>query len=223
MGCEHGVCGDVAVLSAIGVSPEGERHVLGASVALSEAQVHWRDFLEGLTARGLTGVIFIASDDHPGLKAARRAVLPAARWQRCQFHLAQNAIQHAPNLAWRKSIGLRLREIWNAPDLPRAQEALGRLVADAAQKAPKLAFWLEHNIPEGLTVFTLPPAHWTRLRTSNPIERALQQEIKRRTCKVRVFPNDASLERLVTAILVEIDEKWRSSQVPYLTWTNTEG
>ena len=97
-----------------------------------------------------------------------------------------------------------------------------RLVADTAKKAPKLALWLEHNIPEGLTVFQLPPAHWTRLRTSNPIERALQQEIKRRTRKVRVFPNHASLERLVSAILVEIDEKWSTAQVPYLTPANTE-
>jgi transposase-like protein len=219
---EHGVSDDCAVLTAIGVGDDGKRRVLGVSVALSEAEVHWRAFLESLVARGLQGVELVTSDDHAGLKAARKAVLPGARWQRCQFHLAQNAVQHAPNLAVKAAIGRELRTVWNAPSLDAAEAELKRLLAAYRPTAPKLAAWMETAVPEGLAVFKLPAEHQRRMRTSNPIERAIQQEIKRRTRKIRVFPNEASLERLVTAVLVEIDEKWTVSQQPYLTWKNTD-
>ncbi|MDP6874622.1 MAG: transposase, partial [Alphaproteobacteria bacterium] len=175
-------------------------------------------FLESLLERGMRGVQFVVSDDHAGLRAARQAVLTAAPWQRCQFHLAQNAIHHAPNMAIRKRIGVELRQIWNAPNLVAAEESLRQLVAGYRDKAPNLAQWLEDNIPEGLAVFILPEHHRRRLRTSNPIERAIQQEIKRRTFKVRVFPNEASLERLVSAVLVEIDDKWATADKVYINW-----
>jgi putative transposase len=217
---EHGVADDCAVLTAIGIDPAGKRRVLGVSVAFSEAEVHWRAFLESLVARGLQGVEFITSDDHPGLKAARQAVLPGARWQRCQFHLAQNAIHHAPNQAIRKVIGEELRAVWDAPSLASAQEELKRLAGKYRALAPKLAAWLEDNVPEGLAVFKLPREHWRPMRTSNPIERSIQQELKRRTRKIRVFPNEASLVRLVSAILVEIDEQWAASQKPYVNFNN---
>jgi putative transposase len=200
---EHGVADDCAVLTAIGVDTFGRRRVLGVSIKISEAEVHWRAFLESLVARGLQGVEFITSDDHAGLKAARKAVLPGARWQRCQFHLAQNAIHHAPNLAIRKVIGEELRQVWNAKALDVAEAELKALIVRYRKDAPKLAGWLETAVPEGLAVFKLPREHRRRMRTSNPIERSIQQELKRRTQKIRVFPNEASLERLVTAILVE--------------------
>ena len=219
---EHGVADDCAVLTAIGVDEMGRRRVLGVSIKVSEAEVHWRAFLESLVARGLQGVEFITSDDHAGLKAARRAVLPGARWQRCQFHLAQNAIHHAPNLGVRKIIGRELREVWNASTLEAAEAALKVLVVRYRKDAPKLAGWLESAVPEGLAVFKLPEAHRRRLRTSNPIERSIQQELKRRTQKIRVFPNEASLERLATAILVEIDEQWAVSDQPYVNWKNAD-
>jgi transposase-like protein len=215
---EGGVVRDAAVLSAIGIGPDQRRRVLGVSCAISEAEVHWRAFLESLVKRGLRGVTYIVSDDHAGLGAARKAVLGGATWQRCQFHLAQNAIHHAPNLAIRKAIGRELRRVWNAGDSASAEVELGRLLEAYREGAPKLAAWLEKNIPEGLAVFSLPERHQKRLRTSNPMERAIQQEIKRRTVKVRVFPNEASLERLVTAILVEIDDKWQTADKPYITW-----
>ncbi len=215
---EGGVVRDAAVLSAIGIGPDERRRVLGVSCALSEAEVHWRAFLESLVARGMRGVSYIVSDDHPGLGAARKAVLGGATWQRCQFHLAQNALHHAPNLVIKKTIGKELRRIWNAPDIKVAEAELGQLVAAYRDTAPKLANWLETAIPEGLAVFALPERHHKRLRTSNPMERSIQQEIKRRTVKVRVFPNEASLERLVTAILVEIDEKWATNDKPYISW-----
>jgi putative transposase len=213
-----GVVRDVAVLSAIGIGLDERRRVLGVSVALSEAEVHWRAFLESLQARGMRGVEYVVSDDHVGLHAARRAVLGGAKWQRCQFHLAQNAIHHAPNIAIRKHIGSELRAVWNANTLAAAETALADLVSSYRQAAPKLAEWLEHNVPEGLTVFTLPEHHRRRMRTSNPMERAVQQELKRRTQKVRVFPNEASLTRLVSAVLVEIDDKWAADTKAYIKW-----
>ena len=207
-----------AAARAAGDRPDQRRRVLGVSCALSEAEVHWRAFLESLLKRGMQGVRFVVSDDHAGLRAARQAVLTAAPWQRRQFHLAQNAIHHAPSLAIRKRIGGELRQVWNAPNLPVAEENLRQLVVSYRDKAAKLAQWLEDNVPEGLAVFTLPEHHRRRLRTSNPMERAIQQEIKRRTIKVRVFPNEASLERLVSAILVEIDDKWATADKAYIKW-----
>lgn len=227
-----GVVRDVAVLSAIGIGPDERRRILGVSVALSEAEVHWRGFLESLVARGLRGVTYVVSDDHAGLRAARRAVLGGATWQRCRssgkrspgpfpdppHHLARNAIHHAPNAEIRKRIGRQLKAIWAADDLAKAETALADLVAGYRETAPKLASWLEENVPEGLAVFTLPEHHRKRLRTSNPIERSVQQELKRRTVKIRVFPSEDALLRLASAVLVEIDEKWASDSKAYIKW-----
>ena len=215
---EGGVVRDVAIFAAIGVDADGARRVLGVSADPSEAEIHWRTFLDSLVARGLRGVATITSDDHAGLGAARKAVFPGALWQRCQFHLAQNAIHHAPNNAIRKRIGAELRRVWNAANLQAAEEELKHLVELYRPTAARLATWLERNVPEGLTVFALPEHTRRRLRTANPIERAIQQELKRRTAKVRVFPNRDALLRLVTAVLVEIDEDWDASSRTYLNW-----
>jgi transposase-like protein len=217
-----GIVRDAAVLTAVGVDPDGRRRLLGVSCALSEAEVHWRGFLDGLVARGLRGVVYVVSDDHAGLRAARRAVLPGATWQRCQFHLAQNAIHHAPTLAIRKRIGAELRRIWTAATPHDAEAALERLVAAYAEAAPDLAAWLEANVPEGLAAFSLPEGHRRRLRTANPIERAVQQEIKRRTAKVRVFPSRDALLRLVSAVLAEIDDEWLATDRRYITWDDRD-
>ena len=152
------------------------------------------------------------------MRAARRAVLGAATWQRCQFHLAANAIHHAPNTVIRGRIGTELPDVWNANSLLKAQAALDELVANYRDIAPALATWLENSVPEGLAVFALPEHHRRRLRTSNPIERAVQQELKRRIVKVRVFPNDQALLRLVPAVLVKIDETWACDNNAYIKW-----
>ena len=217
---DGGVVRDAAILSAIGIGADSRRRLLGVSAALSEAEVHWRDFLASLVDRGMHGVEFIVSDDHFGLRAARKAVLPGAKWQRCQFHLAQNAIHHAPNQEISKRIGGELRAVWNAHDLDGARTELDRLAGFYGKTAPKLAAWLQNSIPEGLTVFAIPAHHRRRMRTSNPIERAVQQEIKRRTAKIRVFPNEDALLRLVTAVLVEIDEEWATTDRAYIVMGN---
>ena len=181
-----GVVREAAVLSAIGIGPDERRRVLGVSIALSEAEVHWRAFLESLQARGMRGVEYVVSDDHAGLRAARRAVLGGATWQRCQFHLARNAIHHAPSLAIRKRIGSELREVWNAGSLAKAETALAELVA-GYRDAARLAAWLETNVPEGLAVFSLPEHHRRRLRPQPHGARGSAGD-QRRTVKVRVFP-----------------------------------
>ena len=213
-----GVVIDVALLTAIGITPDGKRRVLGTSVALSEAEVHWRDLLDSLVQRGMRGVTYIASDDHAGLGAARKAILPGVPWQRCQFHLAQNAIHHCPTQALRAEIGDWLRPIFNAKDRAAADQLLNDAVEHFTPNAPNLARWLEDNVPESLTVFTLPGEHRKKMRTTNGIERPIQQELKRRTRNVRVFPNTESLLRLASAILVEIDDEWSTATKRYITW-----
>lgn len=200
---------DCAVLVAVGVLPDGKRTVLGVSVSLSEAEVHWRKFLAKLVERGLHGVEMITSDAHEGLKAARQAVFPGVPWQRCQFHLQQNAAAYVPKVEMRIAVAADLRGVFNAPDRAEAERLLKLMLDKYRQSAPRLAEWLEENVPEGLTVFTRPAAHRRRLRTTNLIER-LNKEIHRRTRVATLFPNEASLLRLVSAVLVEVDQEWQT-------------
>jgi transposase-like protein len=209
-----------AVLLAVGVNPKGKREILGLSVSLSEAETHWRDFLASLQDRGLHGVRHVTSDDHAGLKAALRARLPGVPWQRCQFHLQQNAMQYVPKVAMRKEVAADLRDVFDASDRPEADRRLARIVAKYRKTAPKLAEWIETNVPEGLTVLILPPGHRKRMRTTNMLEN-LNKQIKRRTRVATLFPNEASLLRLVAAILVEITEDWETGKV-YLDMTLTQ-
>ena len=200
-----------AVLVAIGITPEGKRSVIGTSVSLSEAEVHWRDFLASLQNRGLHGVQLIVSDNHKGLKAAREARFSGVPWQRCQFHLQQNAMQYVPRIAMRKDVAADLRAVFDAPDRNEAQRQLDIAVKKYAKSAPKLSAWIEANIPEGLAVFKLPATHRRRLRTTNMLER-VNKEIKRRTRVATLFPNEASLLRLTSAVLVEITEEWETGK-----------
>lgn len=215
-----GVLVDCATLIAMGIGPDGKRTILGVSVALSEAEAHWRAFLTSLVERGLHAVKFIVSDAHPGLAAARRAVFPSVPWQRCQFHLQQNAQAHVPRLDLRSVVAADIRSIFNCSDLQSAQARLKERVAFYSKSAPKLAAWMEQNLPEGFTVYALPEPHRRRLRTSNAIER-VNQELKRRTRVASLFPNEASLLRLVTALLCEISNEWATSKI-YLNMNLTD-
>src|SRR4051794_611215 len=204
-----------AVLVAIGIDPEGKRSILGTAVSLSEAEVHWRDFLAGLQARGLHGVKLVVSDAHAGLKPALDARLSGVPWQRCQSHLMKNALAFLPKPSLRPQAVAALRAAFDAPDRPEAERQLDLAVKKFRSSAPKLAAWLEANVPEGLTVFALPSGHRRRLRTSNMLER-LNEEIKRRTRVAGLFPNEASALRLVSAVLMEISEEWETNR-KYLT------
>ena len=209
---EDGRLVDCAVLVAIGVTKDGRRRVLGVSVAVSEAEIHWRTFLDSLIKRGLKGVTLITSDDHAGLKAARRATLPSVPWQRCHFHLQQNAQSYVSNIDKRKSVAARIRSIFNAPDKAEAQRLLDQAIAIWAKESPKLAEWAEENIQEGFAVFDFPAPHRARLRTTNGLER-INRELKRRTRVASIFPNAASRLRLVSALLMEVDEDWLTGKI----------
>jgi transposase-like protein len=208
---------DAAVLIACGVGADGKRDVLGCSISLSEAEVHWRAFLSNLKDRGLHGMELIVSDAHEGLRAARKAVFGSIPWQRCQFHLQQNAGQYVPSMAMRAPVAADIRAIFTAPDLEEAEHLLEKLLKKYAKTAPKLVAWAEENLPEGFTVFSFPPSHRRRLRTTNLLER-LNEEIRRRTRVARLFPNEASCLRLVTAIVMEVAEDWQTADKRYLTF-----
>jgi transposase-like protein len=208
---EAGCVRDCALLTAIGIDEAGRRSVLGVSVSLSEAEVHWREFLKSLLSRGLHGLELIVSDAHAGLKEARQACLGSVPWQRCQFHLLHNTLSHIPKEELKREVIADVQGVLDAPDLPAAEERLARVVRKYEKTAPKLAVWLEANVPESLTVLRLPPSHRRRLRTTNMLER-LNRELKRRTRVATLFPNDASLLRLATAVLVEISEEWETGK-----------
>lgn len=208
---QDGQVRDAAVLIATGVDRAGRRQVLGVSVSLSEQEVHWRQFLQGLVARGLAGVQLVISDAHAGLQAARRAVFGGVPWQRCQFHLQQNAGAYVPRQEQRAEVAADIRAIFTALNQHEAAALLAKTVQKYAKTVPRLSTWLETAIPEGLTVFAFPAAHRRLVRTTNGVER-LNKEIRRRTRVVSIFPNEASCLRLVSAILMEISEDWETGK-----------
>lgn len=206
-----------AVLLAAGVNNEdGKREVLGVSVSLGEHEVHWRNFLQSLVARGLSGVELITSDDHPGLGSARQAVFGGVPWQRCQCHLQRNAQAYVPRKSMKGDVASDIRAVFNAPDKQEADALLKKTVAKYAQDAPRLSTWMEGNLPEGLTVFAFPQKHRRLIRTTNGLER-LNREIRRRSRVASLFPNEASCLRLVTAVVMEISEDWQTGKA-YIRW-----
>lgn len=205
---EAGQVLDLAILIATGISPAGERQVLGVSVSLSEHETHWKDFLKSLKERGLKGTELIISDNHAGLGAARRAIFGGVPWQRCQFHLQQNASAYVPKQGLKKEVAADIRAVFNAPDRKMAEAYLCSAISKYAKVAPRLSDWMESNLSEGLTAFSFPVEHRRMIRTTNALER-INREIRRRTRVISIFPNAESCLRLVTAMLMEISEEWQ--------------
>ena len=216
---QDGQVRDAAILIAVGINQAGKRQILGLSVSISEAEVHWRQFLQSLLQRGLSGMRLIISDAHTGLKAARQAVFGGVPWQRCQFHLQQNAPAYITRREQQKEVAADLRAIFHARDRTEAEALLAQTVTKYRQTASRLASWLETSIPEGLTVFAFPETHRRRLRTANGLER-LNREIRRRIRVVSIFPNEAACLRLVSALLMEISDEWETGKV-YLNLSDT--
>jgi transposase-like protein len=210
---------DAAILMASGVKKDGKRAILGISASLSEAEAHCRSFLEGLVKRGLEGVQLIISDDHAGMEAARKATFSGVTWQRGQFHLQQNVQSYVPKVGMRIEVAEDVRTIFDEQDRFTAECYLKNTVKKYAQIAPKLADWMEINLPNRFSVFAFPRSHQKGLRTSNSLER-LSQEIKRRTRVVRVFPNEDACLRLVSAVLMEFSEEWEYGKI-YLNVEDT--
>ncbi len=203
---EGGVITSQAVLVAVAVDLEGRRQILSVELANRESRSSWREFLLGLRKRGLSGVEFVVSDDHAGLKTAIREVLPEAVWQRCYVHFLRNALDYVP----RKVDDDCLRELrwfYDRRELAEVRRDIAAWLSKWQAKYPKLCAWVEENIEETLTYYRLPLPHHKHMKSTNMLER-LNQEIKRRTHVVRIFPNAESCLRLIRALVVETHENW---------------
>jgi len=203
---EDGVIRSQAVQVAIGINREGRRCVLAVGLANRESTSSWREFLLALRQRGLRGVELVVSDDHEGLKNAIREVLPEAAWQRCYVHFLRNALDHLPRKANDDCL-VELRWLYDRHDIEQAREDLGKWLNKWQGKYAKLCDWVEANIEETFTFYRLPAEHHKHLKSTNMLER-INEEIKRRTLVVRIFPNAASCLRLVRALAAEIHEEW---------------
>jgi putative transposase len=203
---EGGVIVSRAILVALGVDWEGRRQVLAVEYANRESQSSWREFLLQLKARGLNGVQFVVSDDHPGLKAAIREVLPGVWWQRCYVHFLRNALDYLPRKADDDCLQ-ELRWMYERRNVEEARRDLKQWLEKWGGKYPKLCAWVEANIEETWTFYRLPVTHHKHMKSTNLLER-FNQEIKRRTLVVRIFPDEASCLRLVRAVAAEQHEEW---------------
>src|SRR6202162_760112 len=203
---EAGVIASQAVLIAIGIDWGGRRHVLAVELANRESRSSWRDFLLGLKARGLHGVEFVVADDHAGLRAALREVLAEAAYQRCYVHFLRNALDHVPGKGGDDCLQ-ELRWLYDRRDLTEARRDLAAWLAKWSGKYSKLTGWVEETIEETLTFYRLPRQHHKHLKSTNMLER-LNEEIRRRTYVVRIFPNADACRRIVRALAVETHENW---------------
>lgn len=201
-----GVIQSQAVLIAIGINWEGRRQVLGVALANRESGSSWKEFLQGLRARGLQGVEFVVSDDHYGIKAAQREILPGAVWQRCYVHFLRNALDYLPRKADDDCLQ-ELRWLYDRRDLKEAEQDLAAWLQRWDGRYPRLTGWVEEHIGETLSFYRLPRQHHKHMKSTNMLER-LNEEIRRRTRVVRIFPNPASCRRLVMALCVETHESW---------------
>ena len=203
---EDGLIRSRAVLVAIGINRDGRRCVLAVELANRESQTSWRDFLTGLKQRGLAGVEFVVSDDHAGLKKAIAEILPTAVWQRCYVHFLRNALDYLPRRGDDDCM-MELRWLYDRHDIQESRRDLAAWLAKWSAKYPKLCDWVEANIEETFSFYRLPREHHKHMKSTNMLER-LNEEIKRRTHVVRIFPNEASCLRLIRALAVEIHENW---------------
>jgi len=203
---EDGAVRSQAVLVAIGINWEGKRSVLAVELASRESVSSWKELLTGLRQRSLHGVEFVVSDDHAGLRRAVQEILPEAVWQRCYVHFLRNALDYLPRKADDDCLQ-ELRWIYDRRDAQEARQDLAAWLAKWGKRYPKLCVWVEENIEETLSFYRLPRQHHKNMKSTNMLER-LMEEIKRRTLVVRIFPNAAACLRLVRALTVEIDESW---------------
>src|SRR6516225_518107 len=203
---EAGVIVSHAVLIAIGIDWDGRRQILGVELANRESRSSWSDFLRGLRKRGLSGVEFVVSDDHAGLKAAIREVLPEAVWQRCYVHFLRNALDYVPRKVDDDCLA-ELRWFYDRRDIAEVRRDIAAWLGKWQTKYPKLCAWVEENIEETLSYYRLPLPHHKHMKSTNMLER-FNQEIKRRTHVVRIFPNLESCLRLIRALAVEMHENW---------------
>jgi putative transposase len=203
---EGGVVMSQAVLIAIGIDWDGRRQILAVEMANRESRSSWKDFLIGLRKRGLNGVELVVADDHAGLRSAIREVLSDAAFQRCYVHFLRNALDHLPRKADDDCLQ-ELRWLYDRRSVEEARHDLAAWIAKWGARYPRLVAWVEETIEETLTFYRLPRQHHKHLKSTNMLER-LNEEIRRRTYVVRIFPNADACRRLVRALAVETHENW---------------
>jgi putative transposase len=203
---ESGIVVSQAVMIALGIDWDGRRQILAVEMASRESRTSWKDFLIGLRDRGLHGVELVVADDHAGLRAAIREVLTTAAFQRCYVHFLRNALDHLPRKADDDCLQ-ELRWLYDRRSVEEARTDLVAWIAKWSGRYPKLVDWVEETIEETFTFYRLPQRHHKHMKSTNMLER-LNEEIRRRTYVVRIFPNADSCRRLVRALAVETHENW---------------
>jgi putative transposase len=204
-----------AVVVATGVTINGDREVLGVAVGDSEDGAFWTAFLQGLRARGLSGVQLVISDHHLGLKSAIASVFIGAAWQRCRVHFMRNVLARVPK-ASAEMVAAAIRTIFAQPDTAHVRAQLAEVTSMLSGQFPDVSTMLTDAAEDLLAFTTFPQAHWRKIWSTNPLER-INGEIKRRTNVVGIFPNDASVLRLVTAVIVETHDEWAVAERRYLS------
>ena len=204
-----------ALVIAIGVRSTGERDILGFDLGASEEEAFWVSFLRGLGQRGLTGVQLVISDAHNGLKAAIQRVFSGVSWQRCRVHFMRNVLAHIPRVD-KALVAALIRTIFAQPDRPAAGAQLQQVAQAMAERWPQAADLLVNAEDDILAYMAFPQPHWTRIYSTNPLER-LNKEVKRRSKVVEVFPDGPATIRLVGAVLLEIDDQWQAATRRYFS------
>ncbi len=203
---ENGRIVSVAAIIATGVNTDGRREILGLGLGPSEAAIFWLGFLRGLEKRGLRGVKLVISDAHEGLKAAIVQVFKAT-WQRCRVHFMRNALAYVPK-AQHQMMAAAIRTVFMQADHATASKTWRQVADQLRQRIPKPAAMMDEAEADVIAFMAFPKPHWPKLHSTNPIER-LNKEVKRRADVVGIFPNEASITRLVGAILLEQNDEWQ--------------
>jgi transposase-like protein len=200
----------MAVVLVIGVRETGEREILAIDIGASEEEAFWTAFLRGLVERGLKGLLLVTSDAHKGLRAAMNTVLTGTAWQRCRVHCMRNVLAHVPKRD-KSIVAAAIRTIFAQPDQEAARQQLAEVVRAMETRWPKAAEVLIAAEDDVLTYMTFPPEHWSRIYSTNPLER-VNREVKRRTNVVGIFPNSDAVLRLVGSVLIEVHEEWQAGR-----------
>jgi putative transposase len=190
----------------VAVDAEGRREIIGLHIGPSEAEAFWSDFLRGLVKRGLKGVKLVVSDAHEGLKGAIRRVLGAS-WQRCRVHWMRSALAHVPK-GQQSMVAAAIRQVFLQPDRAAAHQAFRHVADQLRPRWPKLAAFMDESEHDVLAYLGFPAQHRAKLHSTNPLER-LNKEVKRRADVVGIFPSEASILRLIGAVLLEANDEWQ--------------
>ena len=198
------------LLIAVGINKDGNREIIGFEIANTENESSWGDFFVSLKERGLKDVNLVTSDNHKGLVKAVRRHFQGATWQRCQTHFSKNILDATPK-SLQPEVKEELRKLYDAVDIDSARSVRDQIISKYEDKAPRAMTLLDEAFDDVTAVLILPFKYRKKLRTTNMVER-LNQEIRRRERVIRIFPNEASVIRLMGALLIELDEKWQSGR-----------